>query len=101
MAISAPSWRQAAHFCAVPAVTITRASKALPSRIAVVPMPLAPPCTSSVSPCRGRAHVLRITATRHERTHPLPECGLPHALAEKHHFARDLEAGNVGDAGWR
>jgi len=53
MARSAPSSRQAAHFCALPAVTITRASNALPSRIAVVPMPLAPPCTSRVSPrCR-------------------------------------------------
>ena len=39
---------QAAHFCALPAVTSTRASKALPSRIAVVPMPLEPPCTRSV-----------------------------------------------------
>jgi hypothetical protein len=38
---------------ALPAVMITRASQALASMMAVVPMPLEPPCTSSVSPrCR-------------------------------------------------
>ena len=39
---------------------MTRAPKALPSRMAVVPMPLEPPCTSSVSPwlqARALEHV--------------------------------------------
>src|SRR5690242_235917 len=50
MARSAPSLRQASHFSGVPAVTMTRAPNALPSWIAVVPIPDEPPCTSSVSP---------------------------------------------------
>ena len=44
---------QAAHLSSLPAVTITVAPSALASWIAVTPMPLVPPCTSSVSPgCR-------------------------------------------------
>ena len=50
MATSAPSARQRASFSAVPAVQITRAPFALASWIATVPIPLAPPCTRSVSP---------------------------------------------------
>ena len=37
------------------AVTITFAPSAVPSWMAKVPMPLPPPCTSSVSPMRSRA----------------------------------------------
>ena len=50
MARSAPSSVQAWHFSSEPAVTTTTAPKALPSMMAVVPMPLDPPWTSSVSP---------------------------------------------------
>ncbi len=39
MATSAPSLRQASHFSAEPAVTMTRAPNALASWIAAVPMP--------------------------------------------------------------
>ena len=42
--------RQAAHFFSPPAVAITSAPNARPSMIAVEPIPLVPPCTSSVSP---------------------------------------------------
>ena len=41
---------QAAHFSSLPAVAITVAPQALASWIAVTPMPLVPPWTSSVSP---------------------------------------------------
>ena len=50
MARSAPSSSQARHFSALPAVVKTREPKALASWMAVVPMPLEPPWTSSVSP---------------------------------------------------
>ena len=40
----------ASHLAGLPAVASTVAPKALPSWIAVVPMPEVPPCTSSVSP---------------------------------------------------
>jgi hypothetical protein len=53
MAWSAPSARQAAHFSSLPAVTMTCEPSALANWMAVTPMPLDPPCTSSVSPgCR-------------------------------------------------
>ncbi len=55
MTTSAPSSRQRASFCADPAVQATRAPKALPSWIAIVPIPLLPPCTSSVSPAASPA----------------------------------------------
>ena len=55
MAWSAPCARQAAHFSSLPAVTITVTPKALASWIAVTPMPLDPPWTSSVSPRFSRA----------------------------------------------
>ncbi len=41
---------QAAHLSSLPAVTMTFAPSALASWIAVTPMPLEPPCTSSHSP---------------------------------------------------
>ena len=41
---------QAAHFSSEPAVAKTRDPQADASWIAMVPMPLDPPCTSSVSP---------------------------------------------------
>ena len=50
MALSAPSARHALHFSAEPAVAITLEPSALASWIAVVPMPLEPPCTISHSP---------------------------------------------------
>ena len=53
MATSAPRARQKSSFSGDPAVQMTRAPNALPSWIAVVPMPLAPPCTSRVSPARS------------------------------------------------
>jgi NADPH:quinone reductase-like Zn-dependent oxidoreductase len=39
-----------AHFSSEPAVTMTVRPKSRPSRIAMVPMPLVPPWTSTVSP---------------------------------------------------
>ncbi|MNV81913.1 hypothetical protein D3C71_1756100 [compost metagenome] len=50
IACCAPSARQLSHLASVPAVTITFAPQARASWIAVTPMPLLPPCTSSVSP---------------------------------------------------
>ena len=50
--MSAPSSAQRASFSVLPAVTATVAPTALASWIAIVPMPLEPPCTSSVSPGR-------------------------------------------------
>ena len=55
MAWSAPKATQAAHFSSLPAVTMTWQPKALASWMAVTPMPLLPPCTSSVSPACSRA----------------------------------------------
>ena len=46
MARSAPSRSHAAHFSADPAVAKTREPLAFASWIAVVPIPLEPPCTS-------------------------------------------------------
>ena len=63
MAASAPSFRQAAHFSALPAVAITVAPKALASWIAVVPMPDVPPWTSSVSPAVSRPRSKRFGQT--------------------------------------
>ena len=42
------------HLSAEPAVAMTLAPKALPSWMAVVPMPLEPPCTRSHSPAASR-----------------------------------------------
>ena len=50
MARSAPSSTQVAHLAGVPAVAKMRAPNRRASWIATVPMPLEPPCTSSVSP---------------------------------------------------
>ena len=55
MATSAPSSRQRASFSGDPAVHATLAPKALPSWIAMVPIPPLPPWTSSVSPPVSRA----------------------------------------------
>ena len=53
MRISAPSSRQASSLAALPAVTATWAPISRASWMAMVPMPLDPPCTSSVWPgCR-------------------------------------------------
>ena len=54
MARAAPRRSHAAHFSPVPAVAYTVAPNARPSMIAVVPMPLAPPWTSIVSPAWSR-----------------------------------------------
>ena len=51
---SAPSSRHLASLAAEPAVHATRAPSARPTWMAIVPMPLAPPCTSSVSPGASR-----------------------------------------------
>ncbi len=51
---SAPSDSQAATFLAEPAVANTRAPRAFASWMAVVPIPLDPPCTSSDSPRASR-----------------------------------------------
>src|SRR5260370_15659602 len=53
--MSAPSLRHASSFSADPAVTATVAPKCLPSWIAIVPIPLDPPCTRNVSPAASRA----------------------------------------------
>ena len=42
------------HFSAEPAVAITLAPNALASWMAVVPMPLVPPCTRNHSPAASR-----------------------------------------------
>ena len=55
MAWSAPWATQAAHLSSLPAVTMTVTPKALARWMAVTPMPLDPPCTSSVSPRFSRA----------------------------------------------
>ena len=67
---SAPSATQAAHFSGEPAVAKTRAPNALASMMAVVPMPLEPPCTRKVSPG------LRLGAVEHIGPHR--EEGLRH-----------------------
>ena len=54
MAFSAPRLSQTLHFSGDPALVKTRAPKARPSWIAVVPMPPEPPWTSSASPDRSR-----------------------------------------------
>ena len=63
--MSAPSSRQRASFCAEPAVQATVAPYALPSWIAIVPIPLPPPCTSSVSPAASRATMKTLAYTVH------------------------------------
>ena len=50
MARSAPSETQTRHFSSLPAVVKTVAPNARASWIAVVPMPLVPPCTRKRSP---------------------------------------------------
>src|SRR5438046_10454589 len=50
MARSAPSFTQAPHFSALPAVANTLWSKAFTIWIAATPMPLDPPCTRNDSP---------------------------------------------------
>src|SRR5437773_10149965 len=50
MARSAPSFTQAAHFSALPAVANTLWPKAFTIWIAATPMPLDPPCTRKDSP---------------------------------------------------
>ena len=65
MATSAPSSRQRASFSGDPAVQATRAPKALPSWIAIVPIPLLPPCTSSVSPLVSPASWKTLAYTVH------------------------------------
>jgi len=52
-ASAAPSRSHAAHFSAEPAVTSTAAPISTPSWIAVMPMPLLPPCTNAVCPARS------------------------------------------------
>ena len=52
---SAPSFSHSAHFSGLPAVANTRWPKARAIWIAVTPMPLLPPCTSSVSPAASLA----------------------------------------------
>jgi hypothetical protein len=48
---------------ALPAVAMTRASKARASWMAVTPMPLLPPCTSSVSPAARPARMKTLDHT--------------------------------------
>ena len=48
--MSAPSSRQIFAFSGLPTVVATRAPRAVAIWMAVVPMPLPPPCTSSRSP---------------------------------------------------
>ena len=55
-----------AHFSAEPAVTITSSPNSLPSRIAVVPMPLVPPWTSTVSPSPRAAAPEQVGPDREE-----------------------------------
>src|SRR2546422_7360968 len=50
MARSAPSFTQAAHFSALPAVANTVCPKAFTIWIAATPIPLDPPCTRKDSP---------------------------------------------------
>src|SRR6476469_4824267 len=51
MPTSAPSSRQTSSLAAVPAVVNTRAPARAASWIAMVPMPLEPPCTRNRSTC--------------------------------------------------
>jgi hypothetical protein len=55
MPTSAPSSRQTSSFAAVPAVVKTRAPARAASWMAIVPIPLEPPCTRKVSPRRSPA----------------------------------------------
>ena len=50
MARSAPSFTQASHFSALPAVANTVCPKAFTIWIAATPMPEEPPCTRKLSP---------------------------------------------------
>ncbi len=63
MPTSAPSSAQRASFSALPAVTSTRAPTAFASWIAIVPIPLAPPCSSTVSAGRRCATMNRLDHT--------------------------------------
>ncbi len=63
--MSAPSSLQRASFSGPPAVTATVAPAALASWIAIVPIPLEPPCTSTVSPGRTWATMNRFDHTVH------------------------------------
>jgi hypothetical protein len=49
----APSFSHAVHFTSEPAVAYTTAPNARASWMAVVPIPLVPPWTSSASPVRS------------------------------------------------
>ena len=55
MVTSAPSSRQTLSFAGVPAVVNTRAPARAASWIAMVPIPLEPPCTRKLSPRRSLA----------------------------------------------
>ena len=65
MATSAPRLRQKSRFSAVPAVVNTRAPSWVASWIAKLPMPPAPPCTSSTSPGCSAATMNTIDHTVH------------------------------------
>ena len=80
MARSAPSVSQTAHFSGVPAVAKTRTPSALASWIAVVPMPLAPPCTK-MALAGGQAGAV-------EEVGPHGEDGLGQRRGGKHVEAR-------------
>ncbi len=63
MAASAPSFRQASHFACDPAVAYTREPSARANWMAVVPMPLVPPWTSTDSPGCSRPMSNRLAQT--------------------------------------
>ena len=87
--MSAPSARQASSLSAVPAVTATRAPSSRASWIAIVPMPLEPPWTSSTSPGRRPAamktlaHTVQVTSgSAAASTSPMPRRA-PAELADR------------------
>ena len=95
MARTAPSASQSRAFSALPTVAMTFAPSAAPIWIAVVPMPLAPPCTSSHSPAFKRAALEHVVP---DGEHGLGQrCGLGERQTLRHRqsyaFRRRRELG--------
>jgi hypothetical protein len=63
IAAAAPSSSALAHFSSDPQVTMTVSPNRLPSAMAMVPMPLVPPWTSTASPSAAKPRSNRLTHT--------------------------------------
>jgi hypothetical protein len=63
IAAAAPSASAAAHFSSLPEVTIALIPNSPHSAIAIVPIPLVPPCTSTQSPSLAKPRSNRLVQT--------------------------------------